>query len=108
MRDGDDLVLSDRERRMLAELEAELAASDPEFDQRLGGHPGRAGPRRLWPGLVLLVLGAAAVLATFAISTWVAMVGVAMMAVGIGLLLPRLVVAAERAANRWGGSRRAG
>lgn len=90
----DDLVLSEQERKALADLEAMVAASDPNFHQRLGGGRPRPPARgRLWPGVVLLVLGALTMLATFVISVWVAMVGVVMMAAGLGLLLPAVAVA---------------
>lgn len=92
----DDLVLSEQERKVLADLEAMVAASDPDFDQRLGGRRRPPPRRRIWPGVVLLLLGAVTMLATFVTSVWVAMVGVTMMAAGLGFLLPALTAGGRK------------
>lgn len=96
-------TLSERERRVLADLAARTAAADPSFAARLGAggapRPGRAAVA----ALAAFVGGAALMLATFRSSPWVAFAGAALMYLAVsshaGLLAAgarRLVAAARR------------
>jgi hypothetical protein len=90
----EDVVLSEYERQTLVGLAASL--DDPWLaSQLLGIMP--APPRRrfhipaCWVAIVLLLLGAAASLASVTLSPWAAVLGVALMAAGGALLLaPRM------------------
>jgi hypothetical protein len=95
-----DVVLSDYERQTLAGLAAQL--DDPWLaSQLLGSVP--APPRRrfhvpsCWVAIVLLMLGAAASLASFTLSPWAAVLGVTLMAAGVALLVaPRVKMSGLR------------
>jgi hypothetical protein len=89
-----DVVLSDYERQELAGLAAGL--DDPWLASQLLGIVPQPPRRRFhipscWVAIVLLMLGAAVSLATFSLSPWAAVLGVALMAAGGTLLVaPRL------------------
>lgn len=55
--------LSDRERRLLAEMEASLAADDPRLQSTLAGSTISATKPRLFLGLGLILLGIAVIFA---------------------------------------------
>ncbi len=57
------MSLSDRERRLLAEMEASLAADDPRLQTTLAGSTIAATKPRLFLGLSLVVLGIAVIFA---------------------------------------------
>ncbi|CAN2193504.1 Protein of unknown function DUF3040 [Candidatus Nanopelagicaceae bacterium] len=57
------MSLSDRERRLLAEMEASLAADDPRLQTTLAGSTMAATKPRLFLGLSLVVLGIAVIFA---------------------------------------------
>jgi len=102
--DRDHVVLSERERRALAGLESQAAASDPALEARMV-----AGRPRRWlawrPGLrvagPLFAMGVIVVLATLQLSPWLAFVGVLMMGVAMRWTLPALP--SQRARARWEG-----
>jgi hypothetical protein len=91
--DRDHVVLSERERRALARMESQAAASDPALEARMV-----AGRPRRWlawrPGLRVAVpvfaIGMAVVLATVQLSPWLAFVGVVMMGVAMRWALSAL------------------
>jgi hypothetical protein len=74
-------VLTDRERRVLDEITADLEASDPRLAARLGGTR-LAVWRNSWRrrrsvvGAVAIPAGVALTIATFPLSAWLAFVGV--------------------------------
>lgn len=83
----DDVVLSEWERERLAAMEGAIAASDPHFTRRL------SGARRdlsLWATIALIVAGGVIVLATFTQWPWLAINGLAMMALGMGRAVSRI------------------
>jgi hypothetical protein len=102
--DRDHVVLSERERRALAGLESQAAASDPALEARMV-----AGRPRRWlawrPGLrvagPLFAVGVIVVLATLPLSPWVAFVGVLMMGVAMRWTLASL--ASQRVRAWWDG-----
>lgn len=51
------MALSDRERRLLAEMEAALATDDPRLESRLGGSTLTPARPRLLLGATLTILG---------------------------------------------------
>jgi hypothetical protein len=53
------MALSDRERRLLAEMEAALATDDPRLESRLGGSTLAPARPRLFLGASLTILGIA-------------------------------------------------
>ena len=53
------MPLSDRERRLLAEMEAALATDDPRLESRLGGSTLAPARPRLFLGASLTILGIA-------------------------------------------------
>jgi hypothetical protein len=55
------MSLSDRERRLLAEMEASLAADDPRLQTTLAGSTMSATKPRLFLGLGLVLLGIAVI-----------------------------------------------
>ena len=55
------MSLSDRERRLLAEMEASLAADDPRLQTTLTGSTMAATKPRLFLGLGLVILGIAVI-----------------------------------------------
>ena len=55
------MPLSDRERRLLAEMEASLAADDPRLQTTLTGSTMAATKPRLFLGLGLVILGIAVI-----------------------------------------------
>jgi hypothetical protein len=55
------MSLSDRERRLLAEMEASLAADDPRLQTTLAGSTMSATKPRLFLGLALVLLGIAVI-----------------------------------------------
>jgi hypothetical protein len=57
------MSLSDRERRLLAEMEASLAADDPRLQTTLAGSTIAATKPRLFLGLSLVVLGISVIFA---------------------------------------------
>jgi hypothetical protein len=57
------MSLSDRERRLLAEMEASLAADDPRLQTTLAGSTMSATKPRLFLGAGLVVLGIAVIFA---------------------------------------------
>ena len=87
--DGRDVSLSERERQALLEIERELLRTDPTLAGRLpGGGRGQFPP---WMTvLLLLVLGAAVMVASFTASLVVAAGGAALFAAGVGLGAVRL------------------
>jgi hypothetical protein len=72
--------LSEYERYLLAEIEQTLRADDPEFCDGFGRRP--VGWNATWLGAALFVLGAAAAIATFTASIWLASAGLALMGTG--------------------------
>jgi hypothetical protein len=74
-------VLTDRERRLLEEISADIEQSDPRLAARLGGYAPRrwrARWQQLRPGVAAAAVpgGLALTVATFPWSTWVAFAGV--------------------------------
>ena len=57
------MSLSDRERRLLAEMEAALATDDPRLESRLAGSTISATKPRLFMGIALVGLGIAVIFA---------------------------------------------
>ena len=57
------MALSDRERRLLAEMEAALATDDPRLESRLGGSTMAPARPRLVLGASLTILGIAIIFA---------------------------------------------
>ena len=55
------MALSDRERRLLAEMEAALATDDPRLESRLGGSTLAPARPRLFLGASLTILGIAVI-----------------------------------------------
>lgn len=90
-------TLSERERALLAELEASITASDPELSRQLNsdgtGTAATSTASKPWPAAVALVVGTAMML-TFTINLWVAVAGVALMAAGLAHLLTHWAPAA--------------
>lgn len=90
----EDVVLSDDEQQTLAGLAAGL--DDPWLASQLLGIVPAPPKRRFhipacWVAIVLMLLGAAATLASFTLSPWAAVLGLALMGGGGGLLMaPRL------------------
>jgi hypothetical protein len=94
--DNDDAALSDEERAALADLEAALARADPNLGHRLRlphlSSWSSWSNRHLKPGQQLAVGGVAAVvgllivIATFTVSLWAALPGLAIVAGAIWLV----------------------
>ncbi len=89
--DGDRIVLTEYERRMLADIEAGLRAGDPQLACRLKANrePRRHGPL----GAIMIVSGLAVVATTVTLSLWIALIG--MTVTGAGITLVALDVAAR-------------
>lgn len=66
------MALSDYEKQVLAQMEQQLASDDPQFVSKLQGGKAKAGapnPRQIAWGVVLLLVGMAALLAGVAFSS---------------------------------------
>lgn len=87
--DREQVTLSEQERSALADLEALISGSDARLSGRLDGKPTTLRERNQRLGPALITVGALIVVATFTSSLWVAMAGAALMAVGLGLVLPQ-------------------
>jgi hypothetical protein len=85
----DDEILSEWERERLAGIEEELATSDPRLTRRLAGR--RRADFTVVLATVLVLLGAAAAVATFTRHLWVAATGLATMATGLYLAVDPVV-----------------
>ena len=80
------MALSERDREILAEIEADQMAHDPEFAQAMTG----AGvPLRFWVGLSVAIVFAGGLVSGLAFTTvlpWLTLVGVPIAAGGAVLL----------------------
>lgn len=95
-------MLSNQERQILADIEADLRAADPELARRLKPHG--LPPRQGVLGAALFVSGLALILATVAVSLPLAMLGMVLTGVGLTFaaldVARRLVETADAAAVR--------
>lgn len=89
-RDGREVSLSEQERQALLEIERALSEAEPTLAGRLRVGTGSRFAFWMTP-LLLLVLGAALMIASFTASLVVATGGAAMFAGGVGLGAVRLV-----------------
>jgi predicted phage tail protein len=87
--DHERVTLSEDERRALEELEVALRSCDPAWVSIIEGAPPRLGGGCA-VGVVLLVVGAAGMVATFVRSLVLALVAAAVMGTGFGLLAAEL------------------
>jgi hypothetical protein len=99
---ADKIRLSVRERQQLAAIQAMVEAGDPDLARTLTGHRGTVKAtfrqisqvacvgakfcfERRWLGPLLFVLGFVVIFATIATVPWAGVVGVLMVAAGLGL-----------------------
>jgi hypothetical protein len=102
-------VLTDRERRLLEEISADIEQSDPRLAARLGGQaPRRWRSRwqRLQPTVAVAAVpsGLALTIATFPWSTWIAFAGVSAAFWGCNVSAERAWARITRMCNRIRGS----
>lgn len=100
--DRERVTLSEQERSALAELEALISGSDPRLSGRLDGKPPRFRERNRWLGPALIGVGAVIVVVAFTANLWIALAGAALMAVGLGVVLPQAAAVFSRLGRQAG------
>ena len=101
-----DMSLSDRERRVLAEMEAALATDDPGLESKLAGSTMTATKPRLLLALALVVLGIGVIFAALISKTTpVGVVGFLISLTGV-LTFIRSIGAVAKSAPRVKSSRK--
>ena len=99
--DPDGVILSDEERRILAEIEARLSGGDQALACRLT--PCRHPSGDAVFAVAAIVSGLLTILVTFTTVLWGALIGVGLTGVGLGLGLRDIAARVARARHAWGG-----